>query len=241
MVKKEVTLAMLFEGFQTQMAEKLRFNRTNLGHPVLKGTATEFEWIKWLNAYLPKRYRATSAVIIDSENNLSDQIDLVIHDTQYSPFVFNQSSIEYIPAESVYAVFELKQELDASNIEYAKNKIESVRSLKRTSATIIHAGGTYKPREPHTIVGGIITLTASYDLNTSKAFEKNIIDETLQKKIDIGLCLDKGSFLIEGKEIVLSSKEKSLVTFFLNLLELLQGIGTVTAMDIEEYKKHLTK
>ena len=86
--------------------------------------------------------------------------------------LFNQSGVEYIPAESVYAVFEVKQILNSSNIVYAQQKIESVRKLKRTSTKILHAGGTFEPMEPKWIIGGVITLTSTYDINTSDAFQK---------------------------------------------------------------------
>lgn len=239
MVKKDINLVDLFQGFQNQMNNKLSNNRMFIQHPAEKGAATEFEWIEWLNDYLPKRYRATSAFIIDSENGISDQIDLVIHDTQYSPFVFNQSNIEYIPSESVYAVFELKQELNSTNIEYAKNKIKSVRNLKRTSAQIVHAGGTFKPREPHEIIGGIITLTTAYNLIKSGAFKENILEMEREKMINIGLCLDGGSFKVNDKTVDITDKENALLSFFLDLLEILQNLGTVPAMDINAYRKYV--
>lgn len=61
------------------------------------------------------------ATIIDSAGNQSEQIDLVIYDAQYSYLVFTQGNRKLIPAESVYAVFEVKQELNKAYIEYAGN------------------------------------------------------------------------------------------------------------------------
>jgi hypothetical protein len=151
--------------------------------------------------------------------------------------VFNQSGVEYIPAESVYAVFEVKQVLNSSNIVYAQQKIESVRKLKRTSTKIFHAGGTFEPMEPKWIIGGVITLTSSYDINTSDAFQKNILFDASNKKIDIGLCLDSGAFFIDSGEIRISKKDNALLLFFLELLKKLQKIGTVVSMDLDEYIK----
>lgn len=45
----------------------------------------------------------------------------------------------YIPAESVYAVFEVKQDVEG-HIEYAAKKVESVRKLKRTSISMVASG-----------------------------------------------------------------------------------------------------
>ena len=122
------------------MITKLSTNRMSIIHPGAKGDVSELNWIQWLKDYLPKRYCVDKAFIIDCENNISDQIDVVIYDQQYSPFVFNQDSVIYIPAESVYAVFEVKKELNKEYIEYAEKKAGSVRSLHRTSAPIPHAG-----------------------------------------------------------------------------------------------------
>jgi hypothetical protein len=76
-----------------------------------------------LNNYLPERYFVDNAFVLDCEGKLSDQIDVVIYDRQYSPFLFNQNFVKYIPAESVYAVFEVRQEIDLGNLKYAGGKV----------------------------------------------------------------------------------------------------------------------
>lgn len=85
--------------------------------------------------------RTVKAFVVDSEGHFSEQIDIVVYDRQYSPFIFTFNDQLFIPAESVYAVFEAKQELSADIIRYAQNKATSVRRLKRTSLPIPHAGG----------------------------------------------------------------------------------------------------
>ena len=41
-----------------------------------------------LDKYLPKRYQAAKAHVVDSLGNFSQQIDVVVFDRQYSPFIF---------------------------------------------------------------------------------------------------------------------------------------------------------
>ena len=94
-----------------------------------------------LAQYLPKRYRVASAHVVDSIGNFSDQIDAVVFDRQYSPFIFTYANQLIVPTESVYAVFEAKQTADANLVKYAQDKVASVRSLHRTSLPIPHAGG----------------------------------------------------------------------------------------------------
>ena len=111
--EKSVNLRQVFLRLQEQMIAGLSTNREVIQHPGTKGAATELHWLKMLNDYLPKRYQADSAVVLDSKGRISDQIDVVIYDRQYSPFLFNQDNALYIPAESVYAAFEVRQSVSA--------------------------------------------------------------------------------------------------------------------------------
>jgi hypothetical protein len=109
----------------------------------MKGDASESVWIEMLEAYLPKRYQAASAHVVDNLGKFSQQIDVVVFDRQYSPFIFNYQGQTIIPAESVYAVFEAKQAANAEMVAYAQEKVASVRRLHRTSLPIPYAKGTY--------------------------------------------------------------------------------------------------
>lgn len=91
-------------------------------HSVVKGDATEQTWLKIFQDYLPKRYQAEKAHIVDSKGNFSEQIDIVIFDRQYSPFIFKFKGATIVPAESVYAVFEIKQKINSHNISYTQKK-----------------------------------------------------------------------------------------------------------------------
>lgn len=170
----KIDIKSLFLSLQEQMTTKLSTNREMILHPGTKGDASELNWIKWFEDYLPKRYNVNKAFVIDCEGNISEQIDVVIYDRQYSPFIFNQDSVFYIPAESVYAIFEVKQELNKQYIEYAGEKAASVRRLKRTSAVIPHAGGQYSPKVPFTIIAGILTLSSSWNPPLGESLEESL-------------------------------------------------------------------
>lgn len=149
-----VNIKNLFLDLQETMQKELKTFRKHIPHSGTKGSATEINWIDWLNNYLPNRYKVDEAFVIDCNGNLSQQIDVVIYDCQYSPFIFNMNKVKYIPAESVYAVFEVKQDLSKEHLEYAGEKIASVRNLHRTNAPIYHAGGKIaNPKIPFNILG----------------------------------------------------------------------------------------
>ena len=227
---------------QKQMIAKLSANREILLHPGTKGDSTELNWMKMLAVYLPKRYKVDKAFVLDSNGDLSEQIDLVIYDQQYSPFLFNQDGALYIPAESVYAVFEIKQTMNRKTILYAGDKAQSVRRLKRTTSSIPHAGGVFKPKEHFEIVAGILCLESDLSPPFGAAFKNALKSLDVSQRINLGCVLKRGGFEITyGKSIVIKKSDDydALIFFFLRLLTSLQRLGTVPAMDISKYEKVL--
>ena len=240
-----INLRDVFLGLQDKMIAELRCNRASVPHPGTKGDATELCWRDVLNHYLPKRYQAEKAFVIDADGGLSEQIDIVVFDRQYSPFLFNQGGAVYVPAESVYAVVEVKQELTKEQIEYAAGKAASVRRRRRTTAVIHHAGGQYAPKKPFDVLAGIVTLGSQWNPPLGPAFEAAIKAQDAEHRLDLGCALEGGAFEVTypatgSPTIRTSQPEDSLITFFLRLLARLQQLGTVPAMDIAEYERCLS-
>ena len=243
MSQNTTDLRALFSGLQDQMVAKLTTNRAAILHPGAKGDATELCWIEMLNAYLPKRYEAAKAFVLDADGKLSEQIDIVIFDRQYSPFLFNQNGACYVPAESVYVLLEVKQDLDKENIEYAGSKAASVRRLRRTSGPIPHAGGVFEPRRLFPILAGVLTLGSTWSPAFGGSFKSTVTQLSTDKRLDLGCALQFGAFdirYVDGSDPEIEIDEKnSLIFFFLRLLSKLQALGTVPAIEIQEYAKCL--
>lgn len=191
-------------------------------------------------------------------------MDIVIYDAIYTPFIFKQDDFMYIPAESVYAVFEVKQDVKG-HIEYAAQEVESVRKLKRTSIGMVASGRDTIARPLTKIIGGILTTTSSYIGNDT--VKKQLKELAGLQTLDLGCLCDTGSFYVdynetvpeginptnnvndnrryieqvynsrEINEIKFSDKDVSLFTFFLQLVSYLKSIGTVPAIDINAYLK----
>jgi hypothetical protein len=219
------------------MQARLMLNRRTLHHPVAKGDASELEWIALLSTYLPTRYNVEKAFIIDHKGIISHQIDIVIFDRHFSPFLFRQNGQIFVPAESVYAVFEVKQELSITNIKYASRQIASVRALKRTSAEIVDRGAIRPPRSVPHIIGGIVCLSGAL----TQRCEKVLTDLGAANRIDLGCSLTEHSFYVdfEKNKCEKSGRDDSLVFFFLKLLGRLQKTGTIPPMEIEQYAEAL--
>lgn len=199
-----------------QMNANLDLHRCIINHPGTKGMALENTWIEWLRIYLPNRYSVDSAIVVDSSGNCSDQIDVVIYDQWFTPFMFCQNGVNFIPAEGVYAVFEVKPDIKGnvendSYIEYSSKKIASVRRLHRTSTTIINCGNTFPPRPLTKIIGGILCNDNSYTHNNNNTIISNLRNCTGLHGLDIGCISNYGSFYVDYKgEEDISLKTKDL-------------------------------
>jgi Domain of unknown function (DUF6602) len=236
----KIELKELFLGLQEELATTLRVNRSNVPHPTLKGDASELKWVEMLKKYLPQRYEVERACVLDADGNLSDQIDIVIFDRQYCPLLFNHDGVMYVPAESVYAVFEVKQTFNKGMVEYAGAKAASVRKLRRTSIAIPHAGGTYSPKRPFDILGGLVTLDSDWKPPLGEPLLECLCALEEDHRLDIGCSLKHGSFEMLYPEDAApqydqSEQETALVFFMMRLLQRLQQLGTVPAIDLREY------
>jgi hypothetical protein len=237
--REPLDLRALFRSHQKEMLAKLETAREHLVHAPTKGDATEETWVAMLNEYLPKRYHAAKATVVDVDGNQSHAIDVVIFDRQYSPFLLKRDGANLIPAESVYAMLEVKQELTLDHIRYAATKAESVRRLRRTSVSIVHAGGTTPPRPPPRILAGIVVSKSSWSPPFGKSFQDAILAETGDRQLDFGCALADGAFELSSKRELRFWQGDGLMRFFLTMLRRLQEFGTAPAMDLEAYARVL--
>lgn len=217
-------------------------------HGPTKGDDTELKWVDMLRGLLPRRYGVTKAFVVDSNGQRSDQIDVVIHDRHFSPLLFEVGGAEFIPAESVYAAFEAKQQLDKKHLEYAAEKLASVRHLHRTSVDVPHAGGTYDAVKPRRIIGGFLGRRSDWNPPFGDAFETCIrsLDakgsEGVEFGLDIGCAIERGGFNIDRgrddlREITIERSESNvaLIFFVMRLMRQLQPLGSAPAIDYNAY------
>jgi hypothetical protein len=233
----------LYTSLQEQLDSDLRVGQKALTHPVSKGDSNEADWLNALKDHLPHRYQASSAFVIDSRGRKSEQIDIVIYDRQYTPILYNKNEQRLIPAESVYAVFEVRPALNRKNILYAGKKAASVRKLLRTSAQIAYAAGKYEPKPLFPIIGGILTYKSEWNPGLGKTLIGILQVLDVNSRLDIGCVVTAGTFeasyTSDIVEIESSSPQMSLAAFLFRLLAKLQSLATVPAIDYQEYNKWL--
>lgn len=218
--------------------------RRQLPHPTIKGDEGELLWLKVLAEHLPRRYAVRYGIVIDSRGARSDAIDLIVYDPQYTPVFLAQDEHAYIFAEAVYAVFEVKYELDAGNVKYAAAKAASVRQLHRTKGPIAHAGGVIAdPKPPFVPLAGLLTLSHSW---AEKSLESQVREKVGAHSgpgaLDMVLCLEGGLYesgLTTKEPDTFEAGPTSFVLFLYSLLHRLQRLGTVPAIDWMAYRAHV--
>ncbi|WP_434339122.1 CRISPR-associated endodeoxyribonuclease NucC [Motilimonas cestriensis] len=230
----------LLENLHSDVQHKLSTVRKSFKHSVVKGDGAENVWVDLFNQYLPERYRASRAFIVDSKNKFSEQIDVVIYDRQYSPFIFHYAEQLIIPVESVYAVFEVKQAIKKEYIEAARQKVASVRCLNVTSLPIPHAGGIHPAKPPLAIIGGLLALE-------NKLKKPITLESHLEQQkddagfLDIGCAADSCFFFHDktSHKMVIKQHSKATTAFLFELLAQLQNCATVPMIDIRAYGEWL--
>jgi hypothetical protein len=229
------SLAEAMGWLQERLQLELAKGRAFLPHVDEVGDNAELHWLDMLRVFLPERYSVDTAFVVDVNGRASGQIDVLIYDTHYSPLIFQRDTTLYVPAESVYAVFEVKQNFTKGYVEYAGDKVASVRSLERTSAPIRHAGGTYAPKEHLPIIGGLLALTSDWAEPFGQSFVEAVTGLDDQHRLDLGCAAANGAFEMNPEGTVREvwpNDHGALVWFVTRLFARLQQVGTVPAIDI---------
>ena len=238
------SLPELLSGLHDDIQHRLQTVRKTMQHPGTKGDASEHVWLELLQNYLPERYQAATAHVVDSNGNFSEQIDVVVFDRQYSPFIFHYEGQTIIPAESVYAVFEAKQVVNANHIAYAQEKVASVRRLHRTSLPIPYAKGTYPAKPLIPILGGLLTFESEWKPCFGKPLEQALSGGNgANGRLDLGCVAAHGHFVFEpiNEAYQFTAEGKPATAFLFKLISMLQFSGTVPMIDIQAYARWLTK
>lgn len=86
-------------------------------------------WKGMFEQIIPKKFVIEQSVfIIDSEGNISNEVDLAIFDETYTPYIFRYGKLKFIPIEAVAVVIECKStSLDKKNLE---SWVERIKALK---------------------------------------------------------------------------------------------------------------
>ena len=212
-------------------------------HGTAKGDVSELNWGD-ARGFLPRRYRVSrGAFMIDSEGEQStSEIDLVIRDNYFHPRIFEAEGRSFIPIESVYAVFEVKQKLNKAYVEQAQEKAGEVRALGRSVRTRRSSTSTASPSEPPLrIAAGILTDTSEW----ADPFGDPLLDQLREggetQQLDLGFAVTHGAFegTYDGGEVRIEATgaDRGLIFFLSRLYTRLQQMGSVPGLDLGAYDR----
>ena len=245
---RKPTVVELFRAKQDEMEAALSANRRIMPHSGEKGAAAEFRWRKMLSEFLPNRYSVQSGFVVDHRGNHSRQVDIIVHDAQYSPFLFRAGASCFVPAESVYAVFDAKQLINRQTLTETGENVASVRRLSRTSAQVSTVTGQNRGKDPdkQRILGGILAVASAWKPPFGDPLRDALGALVGSHSLDLGVAVQDGAFALpqereENPNPVIYDSSMALAGFLIAFISRLQGLGTALAMDLEVWGKHLQK
>jgi hypothetical protein len=201
-----------------------------------------------LVSYLPRRYSVRNGFVVDHAGGISEQIDVIIHDAQYSPFLFQAGTSCFVPAESIYAILDAKQEISKQTLEETGRKVASVRKLDRTSGPVWSNTGRHdgKLPEKQPILGGILAVTSSSGWSEpfGAPFRQALTGLPEQHELDLGVAISAGAFeATDGRagDLLLYDADTALVGFFMALIRKLQPLATALSMDLDIWSRQLRR
>jgi hypothetical protein len=239
-------IAAAFKNKEAAMRAAFLAIRNVTTHPTTRGDQSEADWVGLIRDFLPTRYAVGPIFAVDCHGSMSQQIDAAVYDTHFSPQWFGAAGgVRFVPVESVYAVFEVKPQFDSRYLGYAREKVASVRSLERTSYSVVHKGGTYERAEIQLrpIIGGILTTRPDLKDPIAKLLETQPAVDA-HEFLNIGICLDEFTFdytpSVDGDsvsvELTTCADGNQLIHFAIRLFRQLQAVGTVPAVDMTMYE-----
>lgn len=207
--------------------------------------------IKMILEVIPQRYSVSNGFIIDSEENTSKEIDLIIYDEVYVPRFFIDT-YAVIPIESVVGIVQVKTTLKKSELLSSIDNLNSIDHLKpKKGGKIITASNGTIIEEKRSILplkilvtgksttplsaekfGGIDIVYALKGEDYNNLFIKQIDEKQLVsvEKDFLALVAERKDNL-DYKEI----KKLKLFNFSLNLISKLTLINNSLIINYEEY------
>jgi len=231
-----------FAGEQSCLEAQLRSSE-RITHHGDRGEVNEQHFIDFLRRYLPNRYTVEKAIVLSSDGQVSDSIDVVIFDRQYTPTLLDNDKHRYVPAEAVYAVFECKPTINRGYLDYAAGKVASVRRLRRTSVEICHAGGVFPAKKLFKIVGGILSIDIDWKDGFGESFQNVHRGLKDDRSIDCAFAATGASFdtFAAQGNYAYGPPENALAFFAFRFLWKLQSLATVPAVDWLAYANRLSQ
>ncbi|MDK8180622.1 DUF6602 domain-containing protein [Paenibacillus sp. UMB4589-SE434] len=103
-------------------------------HDLTMGSFREDVWKVMFEQMIPRKFSIEQSVfIIDSEGQVSNEVDLAIFDEQYTPYIFRYGRMKYIPIEAVAVVVQCKStNVDEENLKTWTDSIDKLNTVSKS-------------------------------------------------------------------------------------------------------------
>ena len=116
---------------QKKLIESITEARELIPHPGEKGMEIEEKIREALARVLPEKIGVSHGFVIDSNDEISKQMDIVLYDKMNTPKIYIGDHVQIFPVESTYACGEVKTKLDSRGLEDVFRKCLSYKNLHR--------------------------------------------------------------------------------------------------------------
>lgn len=104
-------------------------------HGTTIGSFREEVWKEMFENIVPKKFVVEQSVfIIDSNGQVSNEVDLAIFDETYTPYIFRKGRLKFIPIEAVTVAVECKS--SSAKPDKLEDWVESIENLKTSRKAI---------------------------------------------------------------------------------------------------------
>lgn len=180
--------------FQIREENLKRLFEIKISHNPSDGRFRE-DLIKTILDIIPQKYSVRNGFVVDSNGNVSKEMDLIIFDDIYVPRFFMES-YSVIPIESVVAVVQVKTTLDINKLINAIDNLNSIDNLiPEKGGRIISANKCEVIKEQRHILPLKIIVSGStktelteekcHDIDIVYSIGKNEKDILLVKEFDL--------------------------------------------------------
>lgn len=123
-----------YKGLTERMLSEIRTVSGEINHAGEKGRNNEAVIRRFLSRHLPEKYTVSTGKVVSATGQLSQQVDVIIHDRWHTPGLKLADEWSIVPVESVRAVVSVKTTLDRGALRESMENISSVRRLPRDAA-----------------------------------------------------------------------------------------------------------
>ncbi|MBG9782995.1 DUF6602 domain-containing protein [Shouchella lehensis] len=123
-------IALNYKRIEDSYAYQLGVDTPN--HYLSIGSYREKVWLQLFEQMIPKKFRiAQSVFIIDSFGTISPEIDILIYDEQYTPYIFQAGNqLKFIPIEAVAVAVQCKSEnVDKGDVDDWAKEVKSLKTI----------------------------------------------------------------------------------------------------------------